>query len=355
MRIDKKSKTKAGYKKILFLLLPVALVAAGFGLFWFNVQPAVAPVDFNLNQASVVVCPAIRVLDGQCVEVGQENLLPVALMIENQVEARPQAGLSQAQLVYEAVTEGGIPRFMAVSASNQEIPKIGPVRSARPYFVEWAGELGGLYLHCGGSPAALQKLDGNTELTDINEFYQGEYFWRDGGRAAPHNIYTSSELIVELKTTSDLSLSGDYDSWQFVDEATITDRVVTTTYLSFNYSSYNAYFTEWFYNPADNLYYREQAGEPHRDADGTQITAKNVVVQFIPAKTLDGIGRQEIKTVGEGKAIILKNGEKIEGTWEKGGLRSRTKFYDGAGVEIQFNRGTTWIEVIPAGREIVIK
>ncbi len=292
-----------------------------------------------------------RYLDGVYVEPGAENLLPIAVMIDNHVDSRLPRGLSKAQLVYEAVTEGGISRFMAIYATDQEIEKIGPVRSARPYFVEWAEEWGVAYFHCGGSNQALNKLNFSSLIFDINEFYQGQYFWRDQSLPRPYNIFTSSELIRNCQSDKELSQQGNFISWQFVDDPLELETVIED--IGFNYSPYDEYQVNWYYNQENNNYLRYQGSRPHLDEDGGQLLAKNIIFQYIATEVIDDIGRKEIDTRGQGEILIFQNGSVEEGRWKKITRQSKTKFYYSDGQEVVFNRGPTWIEVLPLGYEVV--
>ncbi|MFA5358932.1 MAG: DUF3048 domain-containing protein [Patescibacteria group bacterium] len=344
-----KIKSKKNYYFIIILLTAVVFMIAVV-LFFIQTPPEL--ITENIVPIKIEPCKNFRLIDGICVESGKEDIKPIAVMIENHFESWPQAGLASAQLVYEAVTEGAISRFLAIYTDYEKIEKIGPVRSARPYFIDWAEEYGALYLHCGGSVAALEQVKKSDSLDDVNEYYAGKYFWRDPGKPSPHNIFTSANFLNKYLQDYKIINYGNYQSWVFTDEASWDQRGNDYGYISFNYSPHSTYLVEWFYDRQDNIYYREHAGERHQDDTGKQIIAKNIVFQFVETKTLDSIGRKEMKTVGSGKALIFQNGKLIEGKWKKETQKDRTRFYDPAETEVAFVRGTTWIEVVPTGWQI---
>ena len=133
-------------------------------------------------------------LTGAPLEAEMEPPSVFGVMVENSIEAWPLSGVEEAFLVIEAPVEAAIPRFIAFYGEDQEVEKIGPVRSARPYYVDWANEFEALYAHVGGSNAALDLIAYNGTF-DLNEFSNGNYFWRATSRFAPHNAYTSTELL----------------------------------------------------------------------------------------------------------------------------------------------------------------
>ncbi len=283
-----------------------------------------------------------RAIDGVYVKSGEENFYPLAVVIENQSDARPQAGIAQANLVYEVEAEGGITRFLAIFASQSNIAKIGPVRSVRPYIVDWAEELSALLVHCGGSPEALVKIS-QEEISDFNEFYHGGYFWRDISRTAPHNIYTSSANLTKYLQDNKL-IQGSFLSWKFKDDLALGLRPASST-VNIAYRAPD-YSVQWRYNKKNNDYVRYLASEIHRDESGQIIKAKNIIIEYIKAEVIDNELRLKMDNLGSGKVIVCFDGECLEGSWEKPTSTSRTRFYNRSGVEFAFNAGTTWIEVV---------
>lgn len=302
----------------------------------------------NTKNEQVKKCDFRRMLDGVCVDsVEKTNPKLVAVMIENHTEARPQFGLSDASIVYEAPVEANYTRFLAIYPEDVLVAKVGPVRSARPYYLDWLAEYGNpMYMHCGGSPEALKKIV-STGVFDFNEMYRGQYFWRDNARLAPHNLFTSSELWGKVTMDDGLWTMGPSDWWMFeysgklmVDSGTTSTNDINVSFLA------PSYVVDWKYNSSTQKYERWQAGREHRDAVGTLITADTVIVQHVKYKVLDDIGRIFIETIGTGSVEVYFNGEKISGTWKKIDRISRTRFYSELGEEIKLKAGRVWIEVI---------
>lgn len=334
--------------KLLYIASAVITVLGVVLLVWFvfhsSYRSTVSLVDesFVPDESSVVCEP--RVLDGRCVDLEEQEYELYAVMIENHRDARPQSGLARASVVYEAPVEANFSRFMALYTSQQDVPKIGPVRSARSYFLDWVSEYGTpLYAHVGGSPAALAALK-SSRYFDFNEFYRGSYFWRSTDRYAPHNVYTSTELLKkgfeEYGTTSTLFVSS---TWLYGSVPVCDDACVITITISFSPPVYEAV---WVYSSSTEKYTRFQMGKPHADQDGTVITADTIVVQQVESRVLDEVGRLDITTVGEGGAHVFTKGRLVTGTWVKNSRESKTRFYDMDGKEIPFTPGTIWIEVV---------
>lgn len=289
-----------------------------------------------------------RSIDGVYVKAGKENLFPVAVMIENHVDSRPQSGLARANLVFEAEAEAGITRFMAIFTSGDKIDEIGPVRSARAYYVDWAREFASLYVHCGGSPEALTKII-KDKVLDFNEFYKGEYFWRDKKRFAPHNVYTSSTLLDKYLSGRKLE-EGKFESWKYKDDLPLEQRQATST-INIEFRTKD-FFVEWVYDKAMNDYVRYMAGKKHIDKNEEEVRAKNVAISYIKSQAYDEAGRLKMDNIGSGKAVICLDGKCQEGIWEKKTALSRMRFYGKMKEEIQFNAGATWIEVVKLGYKI---
>lgn len=290
-----------------------------------------------------------RRLDGVMVPAGQEAKRPLAVMVENHTDARPWSGLDQASVVFEAPVEGGITRFMALFDSTSTVNEIGPVRSARPYYVDWAAGYKAAYAHVGGSPAAIDliKTFATSTLFDVNEFYNGSTFWRDGRRVAPHNAYTSIELLnanVEKKNATSTMAPK---SWSFQDEATTTDRGDNGSVISIPYGG--SYNVSWKYDKEQNRYIRQNRGSPMTTRDGKWIEAKNVIMILTDSKVLDEVGRLEVRTVGSGDATMYRDGKQYLIRWKRS-PGEPMKFEGRDGADVLLNRGMTWVEVTTDSR-----
>jgi hypothetical protein len=265
-----------------------------------------------------------------------------------------QYGLSQASVVYEAVAEYSIPRFVGIF-EEVDAEQLGPVRSARPYYVEWTCPYGPLYTHAGGSPEALALLaesDCHYNLEAL--IYEGAYFWRGVDEQVPwNNMFTSSELLYKYIDDWGLERIADYANYRgypHKEDAPLEERPLTGT-LSMNFS----YSVRYTYDVETNSYLREYKGRPHMDMlTGEQHQVKNVVVLFASMNRLpdDPKGRMEVETTGSGDALFFLDGILIEGSWEREGVEDELRLLDAAGEEVVFNRGNIWIEVLDLGRDV---
>ncbi len=279
-------------------------------------------------------------LDGLPV-ISPENMAPivVGVMIDNYPDARPQSGLLPAKIVYEAPAEGGITRYFAVFDSIQNVEKIGPVRSARPYFIDWLKEYDGLYMHCGGSPEALDILK-NGKVFDLNEMYEGAYYWRDESRTAPHNLYTSSEKWNKAFEANPDEKKIFNNAWKFGDVSSSSLEIVKN--ITIEYAP--DYIVGWGYDESQKIYSRFVNGTLLLE-DGIVLTANNVIIQYVKTRVVDDYGRKEINTDGQGGMRLLRDGTMVRGIWKK--ENGRTRFYDSTGQELNLKPGKIWIQIVP--------
>lgn len=354
-----KKNTKA---QVIVLIIVLILIGGIIGIFLAlkYSSPAQTNQTFNLNTSlnNNQSTATQRLLDGVEVSTSAEaSVLPVAIMIENLVSTRPQSGLSQASVVYEALAEGGITRFMAIYPGAGEIEVIGPVRSARAYFVDWAIEYGGVYAHVGGSPEALTQLAENVNLVDLNQIGGDHlYFWRDGTVAAPHNLMTSSEKIAfAIRDFLGETPIASFEPWFFKLDVPRSERPKAEHSIQIDFSS-DSYAVEWKYERKTNTYLRYNGGQQQVDAlNNQELRAHTVVVQFLSTSLADAAtGRLDMQTQGSGSAQVFLDGQQITAEWRKPDQNSRTRFYSTEGEEIQFNAGTIWVEVVPEESAVTV-
>lgn len=277
------------------------------------------------------------------------NRHPLAVIVENHPSARPQFGLIDASIVYEAITEGGITRFMAIFGPTNT-KEIGPIRSARLFFMDWLKEFDAFFAHAGGNEDALANI-GTYAIKDIP--HSNAYYWRDyKGRnvASEHTLYSSTEKLYEYASDKKYDInSSNYEKYKFKKDGPPAIEGGKGVEINFSSPSFKVI---WNYDAATNSYSRSMAGSEHKDAaSGETIKAKNIIVQTV-SRTLQphgSYGNQNwvFDTIGSGNAKIYRDGKEINATWKKTELISRTKFYDESGSEIEFNPGKTWIEVVP--------
>ncbi len=263
------------------------------------------------------------------------------VMVENAADAWPLSGLDKAFLVIEAPVEAGIPRFLVLFDENAEVDKVGPVRSARPYYLDWALWLDAIYGHVGGSPEALDLI-GALGVIDVNQFFESEYFYRQtwGGRYAPHNVYTDGELLRGILEEFELD-EPVYDFWKFTE-----GESKGNSSAAIDFADGSTYDVVWEYDAELNQYQRLQGFSLMIMEDGAEIWADNILVMAMDIRTIDAVGRKELTSVGSGDAYIIQNGEGYLGTWEKENHDSQLRFFTMDGYEISMNPGVTWIEVV---------
>lgn len=271
-----------------------------------------------------------------------------AIMIENSPDARPQSGLKDAEVVYEAVAEGGITRFLALY--QQDKPQlIGPVRSVRPYYLDWVVPYDASIAHVGGSATALNEVR-NGKYRDLDQFFNGGSYWRSSDRYAPHNVYTSFKYLDALNKAKGYKSSSpksmDRTDGEPAKKTNATSISVTISSDLFN-SSYS-------YDAKNNYYLRSQAGAQHMDREKGVITPKVVVVMNVNMhERFEDTTREVIQTTGSGQVTIFQNGTVIKGSWHKDTRASQLSFTDSNGKKVELVRGQTWITAIPNGKGAV--
>jgi DUF3048 family protein len=317
--------------------------------------PTPAPPCFTFAATNGVAFP--------CAQATRATRKPLAVMVDDHPDARPQAGLSLADIVYQAPAEGGVPRYMLIFQTN-DFTKVGPVRSARLYFVSWASEWRAAYAHVGGAPDALRKLRQIDRKLVWNEdqYYWGSYFWRTRDRFPPHNVYTSSSrlraLAKRMRGTDPLTTTP----WTFVaDDATVAKpagRLVIP--YKYNLVSYR-------YNATTNRYLRGVSGKAvQRDAlNGKLIAPANVVVLFVQQRLLPNLpgestnvekGRLDLRIIGTGKALVMRNGELVSARWSKSSFSTQTQltYASGchAGEPVPLVQGQIFIQVVATSTKV---
>lgn len=355
-KMCKRFDRRAFSKNVLFLCV-IALCLAGIWYVIFGVPKqkffqkdesfsTSTSTDQTISEVKPP-CNFRRVLDGVCIE-NQESVNPavVAIMVENALDAQPLSGVSKASVVYEAPVEGNISRFLTIFSLDTPVEKVGPIRSARPYYIDWVSEYAdAMYMHVGGSPEALEKIR-VYQLFDMNEMYNAGAFWRASSRFAPHNTYTSSDLwnTVHEKNIDEFTVDQ-YAGWKYEEKTLCSLDCIQKISVVFS----PAYKIDWKYNLETGLFERSLNGRVQQDEDGSVYVANNVIVQHVQMSVIDEVGRKRITTVGSGKAEIFVRGMKIEGTWKKPSRSERTLWFDAQGNEVVLGAGKTWVEVVGTG------
>ena len=284
----------------------------------------------------------------------------IAVMIDDQSAARPQSGLSEASVVWQAPAEGGIPRYMALFQDTDPV-SVGPVRSARYYFIAWAAEWRAVYVHVGGSPQALALLrsaDGKGKVVyDADEFrWGGRYLYRVKTRNAPHNVYSDAKTIRALAKAVGATSEDHEAAWTFAPDAQLSKRPSGSSLVV----PYLANKITYTYNRKSNQWLRTVTGEDKQVDAGTgdRIGPKNVVIMlmsFAPLNDGSAKHRLEARFTGTGTAWIATNGRTVKGTWKKSSLTGATRFFTGSGKPVTLTMGQTFVQVVPIGTKLTIK
>lgn len=288
------------------------------------------------------VCP----LNGKRAPGGGIPRRPVlAVKIENLPEARPQAGLDRADIVYEEPVEGGITRFIALFQC-EGAKQVGPVRSGRTTDAEILVQYGRPPLAYSGGAQPVEKAIARARLVDISESNAPEAYERDPSRVAPHDLFSSTERLLQAARTKD---GPPEPVFTYADDLRTKSRKVGTVHLPF--SSYSD--VVWTWSKPQSVWLRSHGTEPHVLTDGSQVRATNIVVQMVdvvPGEILDPAGNPspEIDLLGSGRAYVLRDGRMVTGRWERDTLDDTTAFVTRSGEPIPLAPGTTWVELLPS-------
>ena len=285
---------------------------------------------------------------------GPINERPLAVMVNNHVDARPQSGLTSADVIYEIVAEGGITRFIAFYMS--ETPKkIGPIRSTRDYYLVLVKELGdAMVMHIGWSPQALEAI----ETWPVRSLGRGgAEFWRDNPRnvATEHTAYADGEYLRKLGKELGWEGRGKFAEWQFKEDSPVATP--DTSEIAIDFWSKGDYSGIFHYDTGINSYLRftgydsNDAPIPLKDQEtNEQVKVKTVIVQFADETSVPGDEKNRLsyQLVGSGTGLVFTDGTVTEVTWSKEDRDARTMFYTTDGEEMVFNRGKLWISIVPS-------
>jgi len=269
------------------------------------------------------------------------------VMIENSEFARPQSGLSQASVVFEAIAEGGITRFLALYQDTAP-DNVGPIRSVRPYYEQWALGFDAALAHVGGSPEALADIK-SWNVRDLDEFYNGSYYHRITTRQAPHNVYTAIATLNQLEAQKGYT-SSTFTSFPRKSEAPSKQPTAATIHLTLSSSDYDVLYN---YDASTNSYNRSEGGAPQIDANtNTQLSPKVVITMVIPySLEADGY-HSDYAVIGSGPVYVFQDGTVTTGRWTKSSNTSQIAFTNTSGKIIKLNPGQTWLTALAATTDV---
>jgi DUF3048 family protein len=317
----------------------------------------VAPTAPPPTQIPLVPAP----LTGLPVTVEAAQRHPIAVMVDDHADARPQAGFNAASVVWQAPAEGGVPRYMFIF--QDQIPKsVGPIRSARQYYIQWAAELKAMYVHHGGSPQAKATLSARGDGTWVYNAdgfrWSPRYLWRVHDRTAPHNVMTDGSHLRQLAKRLGADDGPIEPAWSFGPDAPSAERPTGGTIkVVYPYETIT-----YRYDPVENRYLRfiNSSKQPQIDIADRQVVApKNVVILRMEFGALSDAHpekkRLEAHNIGKGVAWIASNGVTVKGTWRKASATSPTRLFGPDGQEIILTAGQTFVQVLALSYDYRIK
>lgn len=321
------------------------LVAFGAGFAYWVYATAYFPVDSG-PELNAKPRPKVYYSPLTGVKVKNEaatKQLVTAIMIENSPDARPHSGLKQSGVVYEAIAEAGITRYIVLYQEDKP-NLIGPVRSLRPYYLSWAAPFDASIAHIGGSAKALREVR-NGNYRDIDQFFNPDAYWRASDRYAPHNVYTNFSRLDALNKSKGYKTSS-FTAWERQDGKAVKTPDAKSVTINFSSTPYN---TRYAYNKKTNTYTRYLGGAPHIDREKGKITPSVVIAMIVKENTVmeDG-AREVIKTNGTGTAYIFQNGTVQKAKWRKTSQKKQIEWLDSKGKPVVLNRGQTWIAAVPS-------
>lgn len=340
---------KTKKQKIIFVITFVLICGLGY---WFGIRPlSNRSVSEGPSKKTVYTPPkptteASR-MTGVQVDPSVNKRAVTAVMIENSPESRPQSGLKDADIVFEAVAEGGITRFVALFHDSQP-DYIGPIRSVRPYYLDWFMPFDAAIAHVGGSPKALSDIK-TLKAKDLDQFANSGAYTRVKNRFAPHNVYSSVAKLNELMNNKGFTTSS-FTSFSRKKESKLTTPTAKTVNL--NISSYY-YNVKYDYDSTSNTYLRSEGGAVHKDEKSGAQLAPKVVVAIVMSRGIDSDGQHTAyTTTGSGKVYVFQDGGVTDGTWSKSSRTAQWQFTDAAGKTLSFNPGQTWFSMVDSGTSV---
>jgi hypothetical protein len=345
MKHNRFAKWAKKHKKVLVVALALGLIA--FAVLWFLGVFSSSKIDRTDNstqQAEPV--KTYSPLTGVEVEPALTQRPVTAIVIENSPDARPQSGLKEAGVVFEAIAEGGITRFV-VFYQEARPQLIGPVRSLRPYFNDMVLTHDASVGHVGGSADAMAEVQ-SLGIKDLDQFYNPDIYWRATDRYAPHNVYTNFDNLDAANQAKGFT-SSDFDP--LPRKAAQPLAVPTASQITMPISSY-LYQVDYTYDPATNSYARFLGGEVHTDREQGTIKPNVVIAIDVPNSIVDGF-RYDYELVGSGTARVFQDGGVTEGTWTRDDRSAQFVFKDSIGKIIELNPGQTWITAVSPGADVV--
>lgn len=353
-------------KSIILVALVVILLIGVFGFYFYNKskEMIVSNNDVEISNQEEVQIPEEKEPE---IKIFSGNDRPIAIMIDNNVNAQPQSNLNLAYIVYEIIVEGNETRLMPVFKDVPDDTVLGPVRSVRHYFLDYMNENDAVCGHLGQSPQAESDIK-KFKMDDINgQVYDTgkartntSLFWREKHKNAPHNAYTSIGSLRQIMKERGYDTTSDAESiLNYVTEEVVLDKEtdIAANTVTIPYAS--SHKVKYVYNEETGRYTRYSKGKLQKDeATKEEITTKNIIITQVYNYTLDdgeNKGRQTLNNVGEANGYYITNGKARKITCKKDSRTEATVYIDENGDEINVNDGNTFINICPIDANIMFE
>ncbi len=353
---ENRAKKKSGGTKIFIIILILLIAIAGGLLAMKIIKERGNTQNVDSNNVIENVDSSTLIVEEKKPKTFAGDVRPIAVMIDNHIQAMPQAGLEQADLVYEMIVEGGETRLMLV-LKDKDLSKVGPIRSSRHNFLDYALENDAIYVHYGWSPKAKSDIS-TLNVNNINGIFESgskKGFWRDTGKYAPHNAVTNTENILNIakrkgyRTTTSKDPVLNY----VVDEVNLENGQDAET-VTIPYSDHNT--VKYKYDSEKQVYTRYSRGKKQTDwVTKNTVTTKNIIISFARNTSIDSKDRQNIDNVKTLDGYYITNGKAIKIKCEKKSRSSQTVYKDLQGNEIDVNDGKTFIQICPINAKVTIE
>lgn len=346
-------------KKTIIIVITIMVIFILSGILYYQIYQD-KKLKENTNEIKEETPVIEENIEERKVQIFNGNDRTIAVMIDNHSDAWPQAGLNQTYLVYEIIVEGGETRLMALFKS-QNVEKIGPVRSSRHYFLDYAMENDAIYVHYGWSPQAESDIT-TYKINNINGIsynYSNSTFWRVKDKSAPHNVLTSTTAIKNMAEKSGYKLTSNSKSLlkYVTDEVVFKENELVANTVTIPHS--NSQKVKYEYDTETKRYIRYAKNKQQKDySSGETITTKNIIIEFIDNYTLndsENKGRQGLSNIGTFNGYYITNGKAIKITCTKSARNKKTEYKDLNGNEIEVNDGNTWINICPKEANVIFE
>lgn len=355
-------------KNYIFIVILIIAVTGGCLYFFLNKKEDTEIKENIANVTNLEANDEVEEIKPELtknIKIFNGDSRPIAFMIDNNKNAQPQASLNSTYMVYEIIVEGGETRLMALF-KGKTCDEVGPIRSARHYFLDYVMENDAIYAHLGLSPQAqsqmlqygINNINGQSYDTGKARTASSLY-WRVKHKKAPHNAYTNTEAIKQIAENKGYRTKSDKESvLNYVENEVILDGIDSIVANNIVLPYTNSHKVEYKYNKETQRYTRYSKGKKIFDeTTDEEVTTKNLIITFAENYTLndgENKGRQDVITTGSLDGYYITNGKAIKIKCNKASREAQTVYVDLLGNEIEVNDGNTWVNIVPIDAEVSI-